>query len=100
MRVSPTVPTCPTPEGGAIPAAAKSVTEATPAGVNSRGTLTRVPLVSSLFPDEQLQHAHVMPRQPMGEGETQVAMAPGRDYLDGQSSTTDACLSRLQLGDR
>lgn len=76
MRVSPTVPTCPTPEGGAIP------------------------LVSSLFPDEQLQHAHVMPRQPMGEGETQVAMAPGRDYLDGQSSTTDACLSRLQLGDR
>lgn len=42
----------------------------------------------------------MMPRQPMGEGETQVTVTPGRDYLDGQPSTTDASLSRLQLGDR
>ncbi|KAF3855487.1 hypothetical protein F7725_016210 [Dissostichus mawsoni] len=51
----------------------------------------------SLFLRQKLQHAHMVPRQPMGEGEAEVSVAPGRDYWDGQSSASDAPLSRLQL---
>lgn len=56
-------------------------------------------MLSSLLPGEHLHHAHLVARQPMGEGEAQVAMAPGWQDLDGQSGATEAPLSRLQLWD-
>lgn len=58
-----------------------------------------LPFIATLLLNEQLQNAHMMPRQPMREGEAQVAMAPGGGHLEGQPSSSDAPLSRLQLRD-
>lgn len=75
LSVSPAVSSSPAPDGRAIS------------------------LVPPLTPEEQLEHAHMMSRQPMGEGEAEVAQAPGRDDGHRQPRSSDAPLSHLQLRD-
>lgn len=46
-------------------------------------------------PEEHLDHAHMVPRQPMGEGEAERHQAEGRGHGDRETGSSERALTRL-----